>query len=94
MKTEPAADAGRLKVERFRPLPAGDGAAPAMHDSVGQWTTRPPASSRIIGSVLNAAPGFPRPKISSTFGYKCAWPFRLASSTFPPRQASMHPAEA
>jgi hypothetical protein len=38
MKTEPAADTGRLMVERFRPLPVGDGAAPAMHDPVGQWT--------------------------------------------------------
>lgn len=78
MKTEPAADAGRLEVERFRPLPARDGSAPAMHDPVWEWTTRPPcglvmfpaprctsaASSRIIDSVLNAAPGFPSPNIS------------------------------
>ena len=42
MKTEPAADAGRLKAERFGRLPAGDGAVLAMHDPVWQWTTRPP----------------------------------------------------
>jgi len=40
MKTEPAAGAGRLKGERFRPMPAGNGAASTMHDPVWQWTTR------------------------------------------------------
>jgi hypothetical protein len=43
----------RLKVERFRPLPARDGAAPAMHDPVWQWTTRPPC-----GLVMFLAPIF------------------------------------
>ena len=40
MKTGSAADAGGPKAERLRPLPTGDGAAPAMHDPVWQRTAR------------------------------------------------------